>query len=226
MVMIEQDPIHPQIPLAHVRSDEVEEDAHDLYHLVAPHRRQEPDIIAKDAILHLELAHAQCTGTEELLANQEDHLPMTVMTQGVAHALIIERDQDVIMTGAVASAPAAVAAKPDTLPLQYQEAKVQRPQDREIERDVALCKDMHLQAEEGAILHQCPYPLTNDARQLTLLGMRTQSQRAPNRKFNRPRQAGKLRWVVVLKSSSANVLSTSSPLDGPDSVDASWKILH
>ncbi len=71
---------------------------------------------------------------------------------------------------------------------------------------------MHLQAEEGAIPHQCPHPLTSDARQLTLLRTRTQSQRASNREVTRPRQTGLLRWVVIHKS-CANVLSTSFPQD-------------
>lgn len=38
VVMIEQDPIHLQIPLAHVPPDEVEKDAPLPCHLVAPHR--------------------------------------------------------------------------------------------------------------------------------------------------------------------------------------------
>lgn len=120
---------------------------------------------------------------------------MTVMTEGVAHALIIERDQDIIMTGvaAPAPAPAVAVAKNDFLLLLHQLAKVQRRQDREIAKGVAPCRDTHLQAGEGAIPHQCPHPLTSDARQLTLLRTRTQSQKASNQKIFRLRQTGKLR---------------------------------
>ena len=44
---------------------------------------------------------------------------MIAMTEGVAHALIIEKDQDMIMTGAAASAPAVAAAKNVVLLLQH-----------------------------------------------------------------------------------------------------------
>lgn len=123
------------------------------------------------------------------------------MTEGVAHALIIERDQDIIMTGVAAPAPAVAVAKNDFLLLLHQLAKVQRRQDREIAKGVAPCRDTHLQAGEGAIPHQCPHPLTSDARQLTLLRTRTQSQKASNQKIFRLRQTGKLRWVAIHKSS-------------------------
>ena len=53
VVMIEQDPIHLQIPLAHVPPDEVEKDAHPPYHLVALHHLQEPETIAEDGIRRL-----------------------------------------------------------------------------------------------------------------------------------------------------------------------------
>ena len=49
-VMIEQDPIHLQIPLAHVPPEEFEKDAHPHCHLVAPHHPQEPDSMAEDGI--------------------------------------------------------------------------------------------------------------------------------------------------------------------------------
>ena len=52
-VMIEQDPIHLQIPLAHVPPDEVEKDAPPPCHLVAPHHLHEPDIMAENGIRHL-----------------------------------------------------------------------------------------------------------------------------------------------------------------------------
>ncbi len=58
VVMIEQDPTHLQIPLAHVRPDEVRKDAPPPCHLVAPHRLHEPDMIAKDGIRHLHRALA------------------------------------------------------------------------------------------------------------------------------------------------------------------------
>lgn len=75
--------------------------------------------MAEDGIRHLYRALAQQAGTENLRPDQENHPPMTVMTEGVAHALIIERDQDIIMSGvaAPALAPAVVAAKNDSLPL-------------------------------------------------------------------------------------------------------------
>ena len=60
VVIIEQDPIRLQIPLAHVRPDEAEKDAPPPYHLVAPHRLHEPDIIATDGVHRLRreaLAH-------------------------------------------------------------------------------------------------------------------------------------------------------------------------
>ena len=115
VVMIEQDPIRLQIPLAHVRSDEVEKDAPAPYRLIARHRLQDPKLIADDGIGHLHRAHAQQAGTENLRADQDNHLPMTVMTEGVAHALIIERDQDIIMTGVDIPAAALAAAKNDFL---------------------------------------------------------------------------------------------------------------
>lgn len=121
VMMIEQDPIHLQIPLAHVPPDEVETDAPPPSHLVAPRRLQEPDIIPEDGIRHLHRDLAQQAGIENLRADQENHLPMTVMTERMAHALIMERDQDTIMAGiaAPAVAPAVVAAKSDFLLLLY-----------------------------------------------------------------------------------------------------------
>lgn len=53
VMMIEQDPIHLQIPLAHVPPDEVEEDAPPPCHLVAPPRLEEPEDMAEDGIRHL-----------------------------------------------------------------------------------------------------------------------------------------------------------------------------
>lgn len=53
VVMIEQDPIHLQIPLAHVPSDEVEEDDPPPCHLVAPPHPEEPEDMAEDGIRHL-----------------------------------------------------------------------------------------------------------------------------------------------------------------------------
>ena len=135
---------------------------------------------------------------------------MTVITEGVAHALIIERDQEIIMTGVTVAV--AVVAENDFLLSLHPQAKVQHLQDREIRKGVAPYRDTHLQAEKGPILHQCLHPLTNDARQLTLLRTRTQSQKASDREFTRPRQTGKLRWVVI-HDSSANVLPTSFPQD-------------
>ena len=105
VVIIEQDPVHLQIPLAHVPPDEVEEDALPPCHLIAAHHLHEPDVMAEDGILHLDRALAQQAGTENLQADQENHLPMTVMTEGVAHALIIERNQDIV-TGVAAPAAA------------------------------------------------------------------------------------------------------------------------
>lgn len=121
VVMIEQDPIHLQIPLAHVPPDEVEKDAPAPRQLVAPHHFQEPDIMAENGVRHLHRALAQQAGTENLQADPKNQLPMTVMTEGVAHALIIERDQDIIMTGVAApsAAPAVAAAKTDFLLLLY-----------------------------------------------------------------------------------------------------------
>ena len=113
VVMIEQDPIHLQIPLAHVPPDAIEKDTPPPCLLVAPHHLLEPDIMVEDGILHLHRALAQQAGTENLRANQENHIPMTVMTEGVAHALIIEKDQDIIMTGV--AAPAVDAARNDFL---------------------------------------------------------------------------------------------------------------
>ena len=112
VVMIEQDPLHLQIPLAHVRPDEeVENDVLHLSHLAARHRLEDREIITEDGIGHLPRALAQQAGTANLRADQEEHLPMTVMTEGVAHALIIERDQDTIMTGVAAAPAASPAAK-------------------------------------------------------------------------------------------------------------------
>ena len=113
VVIIEQDPIHLQIPLAHVRPDEVENDVLPLSHLAARHHLEDRDIITEDGIDHLPRALAQQAGTANLRADQEEHLPMTVMTEGVAHALIIERDQDTIMTGVAAPRAAPRAAKND-----------------------------------------------------------------------------------------------------------------
>lgn len=111
VVMIEQDPIHPQIPLAHVRPDEVGKDAPPPHHPVARHHLQDLRIIAKDGIGHLHRALAQQAGTKNLRADQENHLPMIVMTEGVAHALIIERDQDIITNGVAAPAPTPAAVQ-------------------------------------------------------------------------------------------------------------------
>ena len=107
VVMIEQDPIHLQIPLAHVRPDEVGKDAPLPCHPVARHQLRDPEIIVKDGIGHLHRALAQQAGTKTLRADQENHLPMTVMTEGVAHALIIERERDIIINGVAATAPTA-----------------------------------------------------------------------------------------------------------------------
>ena len=117
VVMIEQDPIHLQIPLAHVRPGEVENDVLPLSHLAARHRLEDRETITEeDGIGHLPRALAQQAGTANLRADQEEHLPMTVMTEGVAHALIIERDQDTIMTG-VAAPPAAPPAAKNDIPM-------------------------------------------------------------------------------------------------------------
>ncbi|CAD6583195.1 MAG: hypothetical protein ASARMPREDX12_001205 [Alectoria sarmentosa] len=77
VVIIEQDPTHPQIPLAHVPPDEVEKDAPHPCYLVAPHQLQEADILAEDGIRHLHRALIQQAGTEDLRAEQKIHLPMT-----------------------------------------------------------------------------------------------------------------------------------------------------
>ena len=53
VVMIEQDPIHPQIPLAHVRPDEVENDDLPLSHPAARHRLEDRETITEDGIGHL-----------------------------------------------------------------------------------------------------------------------------------------------------------------------------
>lgn len=111
VVMIEQDPIHPQIPLAHVRPDEVGKDDPPPYHPVARHHLQDLETTAEDGIGRLHRALAQQAGTKNLRADQENHLPMTVMTEGVAHALIIERDQDMIINGVAAPAPTPAAAQ-------------------------------------------------------------------------------------------------------------------
>lgn len=111
VVMIEQDPTHLQIPLAHVPPDE--KDAPLPCRLVVLHHLQEPDIMAEDGVRHLHRVLAQQAGTENLRADPENHFPMTVMTEGVA--LIIERDQDIIMTSIVAPAPAVATAKNDFL---------------------------------------------------------------------------------------------------------------
>ena len=116
VVMIEQDPIHLQKSLAHVRPDEVENDVLPLSHLAARHRPEDRDTITEDGIGHLARALAQQAGTANLRADQEEHLPMTVMTEGVAHALIIERDKDTIMTG-VAAPPAAPPAAKNGIPM-------------------------------------------------------------------------------------------------------------
>lgn len=73
--------------------------------------------MGEDGIRHLYRALAQQAGTENLRGDQENHPPMTVITEGVAHALIIERDQDSIMTGvaAPALAPAVAAVTNDFL---------------------------------------------------------------------------------------------------------------
>ena len=113
VVMIEQDPIHLHIPLAHVRPDEVENDVLPLSHLAARHRLEDRETITEDGIGHLHRTLAQQAGTANLWADQEEHLPMTVMTEGVAHALIIERDQDNIMTDVAAPPAAPLAAKND-----------------------------------------------------------------------------------------------------------------
>ena len=118
VVMIEKDPIHLQIPLAHVPPDEVEKDTPPPYRLVVQHHLLEPNIIAEDAIHHLHRALAQQAGTKNLRADRENHIPMTVMTEGVAHALIIERAQEIIMSGI--AAPAVAAAKNDFLLLLHQ----------------------------------------------------------------------------------------------------------
>lgn len=117
VVMIEQDPTHLQIPLAHVPPEEVEKDVPPPCHLVASHHLRELDIMVEDVVRHLHRALAQQAGFENLRADQENHLPMTVMTEGVAHALIIVRDQDINMTGAAAPAAATVAVKNDFLQL-------------------------------------------------------------------------------------------------------------
>lgn len=59
VVMIEQDPIHLQIPLAHVRPDEAEMDALLPRHLVALHPLQDPELIVQDGIHRLERALVQ-----------------------------------------------------------------------------------------------------------------------------------------------------------------------
>ena len=59
VVITEQDPIHLQILLAHDRPEEVEEDDPPPYHLVAPHRLQEPDTILINGIRLLHRALAQ-----------------------------------------------------------------------------------------------------------------------------------------------------------------------
>ena len=117
VVMIEQDPLHLQIPLAHVHPDEVEKDVPPISRLAARHRLQDQETITEDSIVHLPRALAQQVGIGNLRADQEEHLPMTVMTEGVAHALIIERDQDIIMAGVAAPPLASAAAKNDSLQL-------------------------------------------------------------------------------------------------------------
>lgn len=59
VVMIEQDPIHVQIPPAHVPPDEVEEDAPPLCLLIASHHLQEPGVMTEDGTHHLHRALVQ-----------------------------------------------------------------------------------------------------------------------------------------------------------------------
>ena len=128
---------------------------------------------------------------------------MTLMIEGVIHALIIEKDDETMMTGA--AAPVIAEADIGSLPPEYLEARARLQKDGGRGRDAAQLSDTHLQAEEGGILPQFPHLLISDAKQLTLLRTkivgRPLSLRAIVQKIYQQRQTGTMRWVEIHRSS-------------------------
>lgn len=99
--VIALDPSHLHIHRAHVPPEEAARDALPQFYLAATHHLPELGHTVEDANHHPPgaLALDRQAETEELLVDLEDHLPMTLMREGLAHALIIERDVEIIMSG-------------------------------------------------------------------------------------------------------------------------------
>ena len=161
--------------LAHVRPDSGDqEDALLLSHRAALHPFPDPDMTVADDILTRPQALVLARWAEivDAQADQEDHPPMTLMTEGMTNALIIEKENtstNVIAASALAHAHAVAKIVYRLHPCHQPE--VQRHQGSENERDIVRLSDMRLQPKDGEILPQCLHPLKNGAKLLTDLRM-------------------------------------------------------
>ncbi|KAL8912350.1 MAG: hypothetical protein Q9171_002637 [Xanthocarpia ochracea] len=172
VAVIELDPIHLQIRLAHIHPEDREGDAALQYHPAVILLQQAQNITNMAVLcyhrhLYQGLALAQSNEIAGGLADREDLRPVVVM-KCMLHALMLVKDEATTAVGIGAAVAIAVNTRSARLRRKLQtEIPAYRGSGKG--RGVGPWKDMHLLREDGVTPLQCLHPLRSDTKQLILL---------------------------------------------------------
>ena len=210
VAVIELDPIHLQIRLAHIHPEDREGDAALQYHPAVLLLQQVQNITSMAVLcyhhhLYQGLALAQLNEIAGGLADRED-LRLVVVMKCMLHALMLVKDEATTAVGIGAAVAIAVAIAVNT-----RSARLRRKLQTEIPvyrgsgkgKGVGPWKDMHLLREDGVTPLQSLHPLRSDTKQLILLKRKRighpLNPSAERLKTNRLLSGGTKRWVATSK---------------------------